>query len=106
MLLTLRVFKKFQFSSGNFSSLACDLGSLSLLSNRTDSLVNMSVPSEVHKCGEPPEYWRSKISFLRTCHISNLISYIQSLIEGFGCSGQFLLEGPYDVIHDVIACKS
>jgi len=31
---------------------------------------------------------------------------IQSRINGQEGSGQFLMEGPYDVIHDVIACKS
>jgi len=35
-----------------------------------------SVPSEVLKCAELPEHLRSEISFLRTCNIPNLISYI------------------------------
>jgi len=39
MLLTIYAFENFYFSSGNLSSLSCDLGSLSLLSNRADSLV-------------------------------------------------------------------
>ena len=30
----------------------------------------------------------------------------QSRIKGEGGPGQFLLEGPYDVIHDVNVCKS
>ena len=30
----------------------------------------------------------------------------QSRITRLGGPGQFLLEGPYDVIHDVIVCKS
>jgi len=30
----------------------------------------------------------------------------QSRIKGYGDPGQFLLEGPYDVIHDVNVCKS
>jgi len=30
----------------------------------------------------------------------------QSRIKGQGGPGQLLLEGPYDVIHDFIVCKS
>jgi len=29
----------------------------------------------------------------------------QSRIKGYGGTGKFLLEGPYDVINDVIFCK-
>jgi len=54
--------------------LTCDLGSLSLLSNRADSLVT-SVPSQVRKCAEL-EHLRGEISFLRTRNIPNLKSYI------------------------------
>ena len=81
MLSKICVFKNFLFSSGNLSSLTCDLGSLSLLSNRADSLVNMSVPSEVRKCAELPEHLRSEMSFLHTCNIPNLISH--SPVETF-----------------------
>ena len=75
MLSTTCVFQKFQFSSGALSRLTCDLGSLSLLPNRPDSLVT-SVPSGVRNCAEPAEHLRSETSFLRTCNIQNLISYI------------------------------
>ena len=30
---------------------------------------------------------------------------MQSRIKGYGGPGQFSLEGPYDVFHDVIVCK-
>ena len=45
------------------------------LSTCADSLVT-SVPSEVHKCTELPRHLCSEISFLRTCNIPNLISYV------------------------------
>jgi len=60
------------------SSLTCDLGSLSLLSNRADSLMT-SVPSKVRKCAELPEHLRSEISFSRTCNIPNLLSCIHRI---------------------------
>jgi len=69
---------KFLFSSGNLSSLTCDLGSLSLW-NRADSLATTSVPSKVRNCAEPPEHLRSEISSLRTCNIPNLISYVHRI---------------------------
>jgi len=50
-----------------------------LLSNRADSLVT-SVPSEMRNCAEPAVHLRSEISFLRTCKISSLISYILALL--------------------------
>jgi len=78
MLSTICVFKRFWFSSGNLCRLTCDLGSLSLLSNRADSLVT-SVPSKVRNCAEPPDRLRSEISFLRTCNIPNLISHIHRI---------------------------
>jgi len=78
MLLTMRVFKKFSFSSRNLSCLLCNLGSLSLLSNRADFLV-ASVPSKVRQCAELPEHLRSKIAFLRTCNVPKLISYIHRI---------------------------
>ena len=87
MLLTICVVKNFKFSSGSLSSLTCDLGSLSLLSNRADSLVT-SLPSEVRKCAESPEHLRSEISFLRTCNIPNLILYSPGAKPG-GAFGAF-----------------
>jgi len=78
-LLTMCVLKNFYFLLGaKTSSLTCDLSSLSLLSNRADSLVT-SVSSKVRKCAEPPEYLRNEILFLRTCNIPNLISYIHRI---------------------------
>jgi len=65
--------------SFSLRSLTCDLDSLSLLSNRADSLVT-SVPFKVRKCAELPEHSRSEISFLRTCSIPNLISYIHRIV--------------------------
>jgi len=38
-----------------------------------------SVLSKVRNCAEPPQHLRSEISFLRTCNIQNLISYIHRL---------------------------
>jgi len=38
--------------------------------------------------------------------VRNLQYSRQSRIKGQGGSGQFLMMGPYDVIHDVIVCKS
>jgi len=64
------VFKNFLFSSGNLCRLTCDLGSLSLLSNRADSLVT-SVFREVRNCAGPPDRLRSEISFLRTCKLQH-----------------------------------
>ena len=78
MLSTICVFKEFWFSSRNLCRLTCDLGSLSLLSNRADSLVT-SVSPQVRNCGEPPDRLRSEISFLRTCNIPNLISHIHRI---------------------------
>jgi len=78
MLLTICVFEKFKFSSGkniSLTYLTCDLGLLSLLSNRADSLVT-SVSTKVRKCAELPEHLRSEISFLRTYNNPNFISYI------------------------------
>jgi len=87
MFLAICVFKNFKFSSGNLSSPTCDLDSLSLLSNRADSLVTR-VPSKVRNCAEPPEYLRNEILFLLTCNIPNLISCIYriALLKCFtGC---------------------
>ena len=78
MLSMICVFKEFWFSSRNLCRLTCDLGSLSLLSNRADSLVT-SVSPQVCNCGEPPDRLRSEISFLRTCNIPNLISHIHRI---------------------------
>jgi len=50
---------KILFSSGNLSSLTCDSGSLSLLSNRSAPLVT-NVPSKVRKSAEPLEHLRSE----------------------------------------------
>jgi len=38
-----------------------------------------SLPSKVRKFAELPEHLRSEISFLRTCNIPNLISYIHRI---------------------------
>ena len=38
------------------------------------------------------------------CDVTN-VTYMQSRIKGQGGPGQFLLEGPYDVIRDVIVYK-
>jgi len=83
MLLSICVFEKFNFLLGrklaSLTQLTCELDSLSLLSNRADSLVT-SVLSKVRKCAElVPEHLRSEISFLRTCNIPNLISYIHRI---------------------------
>ena len=77
LLLTICVFEKFYFSSGkkiSLTQLTSDLGSLSLLLNRADTLVT-NVPSRVRKCAKLPGHLRCEISFLRTCNIPNLMPH-------------------------------
>ena len=83
MLLTICVFEKFYFSFGKIIRATLSerkkyLDSLSLLSNCTDSLAT-DAPSKMRKCAELPEHLRSEYSFVRTCNIPNLISYVYGI---------------------------
>jgi len=50
-------------------------------------------------------YHRNRFLILWIRQLLEVLPLRQSRIKGYGGPGQFSLEGPYDVFHDVIVCK-